>query len=160
VTRALIVILLAGLVLAASSCGGGDGGSKQLSASEYETQVGDILQPLQQTTLPNIVAIAPTDRERAVTALKNGEARLQNAASELGSMQPPADAVDPTQRLADGISHISDEVTAARKDAEHGDFGKLVQFKLNIASDPAVAEVQAAVRDLINLGYDIAGTGP
>jgi hypothetical protein len=159
VKRALIVILLAGLALAACSCGGG-GGSQQLSASEYETKVGDILQPLQQTTLPNIVAIAATDRERGVTALKNGEARLQDAASELGSMQPPADAVDPTQRLADGISHISDEVTAARKDAEHGNFGKLVQFKLNIASDPAVAEIQAAVRDLINLGYDIAGSGP
>ena len=156
---ALTAMLLAALALVASSCGGG-GGSKQLSASEYETKVGDILQPLQQTTLPNIVAIATADREGAVTALKHGEAKLQDAASELESMNPPADAVDPTQRLADGISHISDEVTAARKDAEHGDFGKLVRFKLNIASDPAVSEIQAAVRDLINLGYDIAGTGP
>jgi len=159
VKRALIVILLAGLALAVSSCGGG-GGSKQLTASEFETQVGDILQPLQQSTLPNIVAVVASDRERAVTALKNGEAKLQDAASKLGSMKPPADAVDPTQRLADGISHISDEVTAVRKDAEQGDFGKLVRFKLNIASDPAVAEIQAAVRDLINLGYDIAGSGP
>ena len=75
-------------------------------------------------------------------------------------MEPPADAVDPTQRLADGIKHIADEVTAIRKDAEQGSFGRLVQFKLNIASDPAVAEIQAAVRDLINLGYDIAGSGP
>jgi hypothetical protein len=158
VNRGLIVILLAGLALAASSCGGGE--SKQLSASEYETQVGDILQPLQQTTLPDIVAIAASDRQRAVTALKNGEAKLQDASSQLSSMQPPPDAVDPTQRLADGISHISDEVTAARKDAEDGNFRKLVQFKLNIASDPAVAEIQAAVRDLINLGYDIAGSGP
>jgi hypothetical protein len=159
VKRAPIAILLAVLGLAASSCGG-DGGSKQLSASEYETQVGDILQPLQQTTLPNLVAIAATDRQRAVTALKNGEAKLNDAASQLSSMQPPADAVDPTQRLADGINHISDEVTAVRKDAEQGNFRKLVQFKLNIASDPAVAEIQAAVRDLINLGYDIAGSGP
>jgi hypothetical protein len=159
VKRALIVILLAGVALAGSSCGGG-GGSKQLTASEYETQVGDILQPLQQSTLPNLVAIAASDRQRAVTALKNGEAKLKDAASQLSSMQPPPDAVNPTQRLADGISHISDEVTAVRKDAEDGNFGKLVQFKLNIASDPAVAEIQAAVRDLINLGYDIAGSGP
>ena len=157
--RAVIAVLLAVLALAVSSCGGG-GGSKQLSASEYETKVGDILQPLQQTTLPGIVAIAASDRDRAVTALKNGEAKLQDAASELGSMQPPADAVDPTQRLAEGINHIADEVTAIRKDAEQGSFGRLVQFKLNIASDPAVAEIQAAVRDLINLGYDIAGSGP
>jgi hypothetical protein len=159
VKRALIVILLAGLALAGSSCGGG-GGSKQLTASEYETQVGDILQPLQQTTLPNIVAVASSDRERAVTALKNGEQKLQDAASELESMQPPPDAVDPTQRLADGINHIADEVTAVRKDAEQGNFGRLVQFKLNIASDPAVAQIQAAITDLINLGYDIAGSGP
>ena len=157
--RAVIAVLLAVLALAVSSCGGG-GGSKQLSASEYETTVGDILQPLQQTTLPGIVAVAASDRDRAVTALKNGEAKLQDAASELGSMQPPADAVDPTQRLAEGINHIADEVTAIRKDAEQGSFGRLVQFKLNIASDPAVAEIQAAVRDLINLGYDIAGSGP
>jgi len=159
VKRAPIAILLAVLALAASSCGGG-GGSKQLTASEFETQVGDVLQPLQQTTLPNLVAIAASDRQRAVTALKNGEAKLQDASSQLSSMKPPADAVDPTQRLADGISHISDEVTAVRKDAEQGDFGQLVRFKLNLASDPAVAEIQAAVRDLINLGYDIAGSGP
>jgi hypothetical protein len=75
-------------------------------------------------------------------------------------MQPPPDAVDPTQRLADGINHIADEVTAVRKDAEQGNFGRLVQFKLNIASDPAVAQIQAAITDLINLGYDIAGSGP
>ena len=157
--RALIVILLAGLALAASSCGGG-GGSKQLTASEYETQVGDILQPLQQTTLPGIVAVTASDRDRAVTALKNGEKKLQDAASELGSMQPPPDAVDPTQRLAEGINHIADEVTAIRKDAEQGNFSRLVQFKLNLTSDPSVAQIQAAVTDLINLGYDIAGSGP
>jgi hypothetical protein len=158
VKRAVIAVLLAVLALAVSSCGGG--GSEQLSTSEYEKKVGDILQPLQQTTLPGIVAIAVSDRDRAVTTLTNGEAKLQDAASELGSMEPPADAVDPTQRLADGINHIADEVTAIRKDAEQGSFGRLVQFKLNIASDPAVAEIQAAVRDLINLGYDIAGSGP
>ena len=159
VKRALLFVLLAATALAATSCGGG-GGNEQLSRSEYEAKVGAILQPIQQTTLPNLIAIAAADRERAVTALKDGESKLHDAASELASMQPPDDAVDPTQRLADGIGHIADEVTAVRKDAENGDFARLVQFKVNLASDPAVSEIQAAVRDLVNLGYDIAGNGP
>ena len=159
VKRALLLVLLAAAALAATSCGGGSG-NEQLSRSEYEAKIGAILQPIQQTTLPGLLAIAAADRERAITALKDGESRLHDAASELASIQPPDDAVDPTQRLADGIGHIADEVTAVRKDAENGDFARLVRFKVNLASDPAVSEIQAAVRDLVNLGYDIAGNGP
>lgn len=159
VKRALLLVLLAAAALAAASCGGGSG-NEQLSRSEYEAKIGAILQPIQQTTLPGLLAIAAADRERAITALKDGESKLHDAASDLASIQPPDDAVDPTQRLADGIGHIADEVTAVRKGAENGDFARLVRFKVNLASDPAVSEIQAAVRDLVNLGYDIAGNGP
>ena len=75
-------------------------------------------------------------------------------------MQPPDDAVDATQRLAHGVSQIADEVTACVKAAEAGDFSKLVQFKVSLASDPAVSEIRDAALELINLGYNIAGSGP
>ena len=158
VKRALPVVMLAALALAASSCGGG--GDKQLSRSEYETQVGAILQPLQGTTLQDLVSISPADKDQAIAALKNGETKLHNAASNLSSMQPPDDAVDATQRLAHGVGQIADEVTAVRKGAEAGDFAKLVQFKVSLASDPAVLEIRDAALELINLGYNVAGSGP
>ena len=158
VKRALPVVMLAALALAASSCGGG--GDKQLSKSEYETQVGAILQPLQGTTLQDLVSISPADKDQAIAALKNGETKLHDAASNLSSMQPPDDAVDATQRLAHGVGQIADEVTAVRKGAEAGDFSKLVQFKVSLASDPAVSEIRDAALELINLGYNIAGSGP
>jgi hypothetical protein len=158
VKRALPLVMLAALALVASSCGGG--GDKQLSKSEYETQVGAILQPLQGTTLQDLVSISPADKDQAIAALKNGETKLHNAASNLSSMQPPDDAVDATQRLARGVGQIADEVTVVRKAAEAGDFSKLVQFKVSLASDPAVSEIRDAALELINLGYNIAGSGP
>ena len=158
VKRALPVVMLAALALAASSCGGG--GDKQLSKSEYETQVGAILQPLQGTTLQDLVSISPADKDQAIAALKNGETKLHDAASNLSSMQPPDDAVDATQRLAHGVGQIADEVTAVRQGAEAGDFSKLVQFKVSLASDPAVLEIRDAALELINLGYNVAGSGP
>jgi len=158
VKRALPLVMLAALALAASSCGGG--GDKQLSKSEYETQVGAILQPLQGTTLQDLVSISPADKDQAIAALKNGETKLHDAASNLSSMQPPDDAVDATQRLAHGVGQIADEVTAVRKGAEAGDFSKLVQFKVSLASDPAVLEIRDAALELINLGYNVAGSGP
>lgn len=154
--RALIVILLSALAL--SSCGGGGGG--QLSKSEFEGKIGAILQPLQGATLQGLVTISPANRDRAVQALEEGESKLRDAATELEAMKPPDDAIDPTQLLAKGVRAIADQVTAVRKDAERGDFARLVRFKVSLATDPAISEIRDAALQLINLGYNIAGTGP
>jgi hypothetical protein len=158
VTRGLHLILLAALALAGSSCGGG--GDGQLSKSEFEAKIGGILRPLQGSTLQNLVTVRAADGDRAVQALKNGESKLDDAASELESMKPPADAVEPTQMLAKGVREIANQVTAVRKDAERDDFARLVRFKITLASDPAVSEIRDAAVQLINLGYNIAGGGP
>ncbi|MDQ2909735.1 MAG: hypothetical protein M3R39_01740 [Actinomycetota bacterium] len=155
--RALILTLLAALALTASSCGGGGG---QLSKSEFEAKIGAILRPLQGSTLQNLVTVSAADRTGAVRALKDGESKLQDAASELDSMKPPDDAVELTQVLAKGVREIADQVTAVRKDAERGDFARLVQFKIRLASDPAILEIQDAATQLIKLGYNIAGEAP
>jgi hypothetical protein len=158
VTRGLLLVLAAALVLAGSSCGGsGDG---QLSKSDFEAKIGAILRPLQGSTLQDLVTIQAAGGDRAVQSLKSGESKLDDAASELESMQPPDDAVEPTQLLAKGVREIADEVTAVRKDAERGDFARLVRFKITLASDPAVSEIRDAAVQLINLGYNIAGGGP
>ena len=65
--------------------------------------------------------------------------------------------MEPTQLLAKGVREIAGQVTAARKDAERGDFARLVQFKIRLASDPAVSEIRDAAVQLINLGYNITG---
>jgi hypothetical protein len=158
VKRVLLSILALGQVLVVSSCGGS--GNEQLSKSEYESKIGAILQPLQGATLQRLVTISPGDRDSAVKALKDGESKLRDAASELDSMKPPDDAVEPTQLLAKGVGEIADQVTAVRKDAERGDFAKLLQFKITLASDPAVAEIRDAAVQLINLGYNITGGSP
>ncbi len=154
--RVLLLILASGLVLVVSSCGGGSG---QLSKSEYESKIGAILQPLQGSTLQKLVTISSGDRDRVVRALKDGESKLHAAASELESMKPPDDAVEPTRLLAKGVREIADQVTAVRKDAERGDFARLVRFKVTLASDPAVAEIRDAALQLINLQYNITGEG-
>jgi len=151
-------MLALGLALVVSSCGGG--GNEQLSKSEYESKIGAILQPLQGSTLQKLVTISSGDRDRAVEALKEGESTLRGAASELASMKPPDDAVDPTALLAKGVREIADQVTAVRKDAERGDFARLLRFKITLASDPAVAEIRDAVLQLINLGYNPTGGSP
>jgi len=160
VKRALLLILPAALALAGSSCGGG--GSGQLSKSDYEAKIGAIVRPLQEPggTLQSIVAISADDRKGAVRALKDGESKLHDAASELASMKPPDDAVAPTQAIAKGVREIADQVTAVRKDAERGNFARLIQFKISLSSDPAVLEIRDAAVQLINLGYNIAGAGP
>jgi hypothetical protein len=156
---ALLLIVPTTLALAGSSCGGGSG---QLSKSEFEAKIGAILGPLQEPggTLQSIVTISAADREGAVRSLKDGESKLDDAASELASMKPPDDAVEPTQAIARGVRAIADQVTAVRKDAERGDFARLVQFKISLGSDPAVSEIRDAAVQLINLGYNITGEGP
>jgi hypothetical protein len=47
-----------------------------------------------------------------------------------------------------------------RKDAERGDFARLLRFKITLASDPAVAEIRDAALQLINLGYNPTGGSP
>jgi hypothetical protein len=157
VKRALLLTLLAALALAGSSCGEGGG---QLSKAEFEAKIGAILRPLQGSTLQNLVTVSAADRAGAVRALQDGESKLDSAASELDSLKPPDDAVDPTQLLAKGVREIADQVTAVRKDAERGDFARLVQFKIGLASDPAIAEIRDAATELINLGYNVAGEAP
>ncbi len=156
--RVLLLILALGWALVVSSCGGG--GNEQLSKSEYESKIGAILQPLQGSTLQKLVTISPGDRDQAVEALKEGESTLRGAASELASMKPPDDAVDPTALLAKGVGEIADQVTAVRKDAERGEFARLLRFKVTLASDPAVAEIRDAAIQLINLGYNPTGGSP
>jgi hypothetical protein len=150
--------LASGLALVASSCGGG--GNGQLSKAEYESRIGAILQPLQGSTLQSLVTISPGDRDRAVQALKDGESKLRDAASELDSMKPPEDAVEPTALVAKGVREIADQVTAIRKDAERGDFARLLRFKVSLGTDPAVSDIRDGATQLISLGYNIAGTGP
>jgi hypothetical protein len=161
VKRALFLILPAALALAGSSCGGGGGGG-QLSKGDYETKIAAIVAPLQAPggTLQSIVAISAADRAGAVAALKDGESKLHAAASELESLKPPDDAVAPTQALAKGVREIADQVTVVRKDAEGGNFARLIQFKISLSSDPAVTEIRDAAVELINLGYNITGQGP
>lgn len=161
VKRALLLILPAALAVVGASCGGGGGGG-QLSKAEYEAKIGAIVGPLQKPggTLQRIVAISAADQAGAVTALKDGESKLHAAASDLDSLEPPDDAVAPTQALAKGVGEIADQVTAVRKDAEQGNFARLIQFKISLSSDPAVAEIRDAAVELINLGYNITGQGP
>jgi hypothetical protein len=161
VNRALLLILPAVLALVGASCGGGSGGA-QLSRAEYEAKIGAIVGPLQKPggTLQSIVAISAADQAGAVTALKHRESKLHAAASDLESLKPPDDAVAPTQALARGVREIADQVTAVRKDAERGNFARLIQFKISLSSDPAVAEIRDAAVELINLGYNITGQGP
>jgi hypothetical protein len=161
VKRALLLILPAALALAGSSCGGGGGGG-QLSKGDYEAKIGAIVRPIQEPggTLQTILAISAADRAGAVRALKDGESKLHDAASELEALKPPDDAVAPTQTLAKGVREIAKQVTAVRKDAERGDFARLIQFKIALASDPAVSEIRDAAIQLINLGYNITGEGP
>jgi hypothetical protein len=156
VRRLALVIALA---LVATACGGG-GGNKPLSKSEYEAQLGSILREVQGRTLPAVVRVSPAERERAVRRLEDAETTLHSDAEKLAEMKPPADAAGPTSQLAMALKHIADRVTAARKGAEDGNFARLERFKVQIASDPAVAQARDAVVQLVNLGYDVAGPGP
>ena len=150
-------LALAGLV--ASSCGGG-GGEKPLSKSDYEAQIGATLRPLQERTLRGVLTASPASPDEAVRRLKTAETTLHDDAEKLAEMKPPADAAGPTAQIADGIEQVADQVTAARKEAEHGNFARLEQLKAQIGADPAVARVRDAIVRLVNLDYDVAGSGP
>jgi hypothetical protein len=158
VKRLLLAATLALTTLVASSCGGGS--EKPLSKADYEAQIGAIFRQLQGKTLPAVLAVSPADPEGAVRRLKSAEKTLDEEATKLAEMKPPSDATAPTSQLASAFKQIADEVTAARKQAESGNFLRLEQFKARISSDPAVAQVRDAVVQLVNLGYEVAGGGP
>jgi hypothetical protein len=158
VKRLLLVAILALTALVAGSCGGRS--DKPLSKSDYEAQIGAIFRQLQGKTLPAVLAVSPADPDGAVRRLKSAEKTLREKATKVAEMKPPADATGPTSELASAFKQIGDQVTAARKEAESGNFLRLEQFKARISSDPAVAQVRDAVIQLVNLGYEVAGSGP
>ncbi len=92
--------------------------------------------------------------------LRNAETTLHDDADKLAGMNPPADAAGPTSQIAEGIKQVADAVTAARKDAEQGNFARLEQFKAQISTDPAIVRVRDAIIQLVNLDYNVAGSGP
>src|SRR5207247_4789866 len=99
-----------------------NGSDKPLSKSDYEAQIGTIFRQLQGKTLPSVLAVSPADQQEAVRRLKSAEKTLHEEATKLAEMNPPADAAAPTSELASAFRQIADDVTAARKDAEGGNF--------------------------------------
>ena len=156
--KRLAVLVMALTAFVASSCGGGE--KKPLSKADYETQIGAILRPLQEKTLRDVLTASPANPDQAVARLKTAETALHDDADRLAEMKPPPDAAGPTSRIAQALAKIADRVTAARKDAERGNFGGLERFKVQIGADPAVLQIRDAIVQLVNLGYNVAGSGP
>jgi hypothetical protein len=157
--RLFPALVLAGAALVATSCGGAND-NKRLSKSEYEAQMGAILRPLQEKTLRGVLTASPANPSEVVRRLKGADTTLHDDAEKLAEMNPPADASGPTSGIAQAVKKIADRVTAVRKDAEDGSFLRLEQFKARLLADPAVAQIRDAIVQLVNLGYNIAGSGP
>jgi hypothetical protein len=161
----------AAMLLAAGGCGGG-GDGETLSAESYGDAVADVGDVLEQAfaevaeeaqglsgDVDSLEAAGDALDSLAETVATGSEALL-TAAGDLEELDPPDDAVEANQQLADGLRALSDDMDELEAALQEGDFSEIVSLGRQleqIATSDAGLQIESAIRDLESLGYDVEG---
>jgi hypothetical protein len=156
--RAAAAVVAAGLVAAGAGCGGGGGGggSDRLSKSEYEQKLkaegSQLKSAFSQSNIENSKNI--NDLTAKVTKLQK---ELDQSASDLEDLSPPADAEADNTKLADALHKAAEKFGELKVAAKNLDQQKLQQLSQEVGT--ILQQGKAASDDLKKKGYDIGTLG-
>jgi hypothetical protein len=152
------VILVAAIAVAATGCGGGgsSGGGDRLSKSEYEQQMSSIGTDLQEAS-SGIDLSNTQDLDKVADTVADFKTKLEEAAERVDKLNPPADAEEETDKIADALHAFADEFGKMEKAARDKNLGDLQKAQQAVITEGQ--EAQQAAQDLKNKGYNIGELG-
>ncbi len=153
--QAGVIVMALVLVLGAAACGGG-GSDDRLSKSEYQDQMGAIGSDLQEASAKVDISTT-TDLDKVADAVGAFQGELDSAANKVDDLNPPADAEEETDKIADALHAFADEFGKMEKAARAKDKDALQQAQQAVITEGAAA--QQAANDLKAKGYDIGELG-
>ena len=152
------MLVAVAIAIAAAGCGGGGGGGggDRLSKSEFEAKMSAIGTDLQEAS--SGVDLSNTkDLDKVADAVATFKTKLESAADQVDDLNPPADAEEETDKIADALHAFADEFGKMEKAARKGDLGDLQKAQQAVISEGT--EAQQAAQDLKNKGYNIGELG-
>jgi hypothetical protein len=125
--RRLLCAVSIGL-LAAAGCGGG--GSKELSASQYQQQVNDLL----VKTHDQFQLDPGASLKQLVPQLDAGAAAYADAVDQLRDLEPPAELQSSQRRLLDALAGVRAQLRASAADARAGQTTEMLNDLAKLAT--------------------------
>jgi hypothetical protein len=141
-------------IVASAACGGG--GNSRLSKADYEKKLkaeGAALRSdlagLNLSGATNVKALAPK--------LGKAQTQVEQTASEIDDLKPPADAAVDNNKIAHSLHGFAKVFGQMEGAAAKGDRAKLASYVPGLQS--AAQEGSQATQDLKSKGYDIGEFG-
>ncbi len=173
-SKALLCVLLLVSSALLAACGGGGGGDT-LTKEEYGqnvSQAGDSLAQAFQELSTKAADAAGTDinsgddlnamMDTLASVLGDAAAKVNAQADTLDSLSPPDDATAANDKLVAGLRTLAGDVEELQSAVENGDFANVLdlaaQFQ-EIASSDAGTQIQSAIDELKEKGYDVEAPG-
>lgn len=154
--RALAFLVLAGALLVAAGCGGGE-----LTTQEYERELRRTMDDLEDAYGRAGAALEPdANASRSVgdviAQLRSAQVALRDAGSRLDAIEPPSEVSREHRELVAGVRDMADAVDLlieAQEVAER-DPERAQSLARRFATDDSFERVQAAAAELSEAGVD------
>jgi hypothetical protein len=155
---AVLLACLAG-VIAISGCGGGGGGGEALSKEDYEAQMQALQEDLSASADQLQQAFSDPQNIDAMSEGLNEAADLLDEASEsLGDIAPPDDIADAHQVMVDKSAAAAVKLRDFAETVANASLAELQEKLTEFQSIEEFTELEAAVNEIKEAGYDIGGT--
>ena len=155
--QAGVILVALVLALGAAACGGGGGsGGDRLSKAEYEQQMSSIGADLQEAS-SGVDISATTNLDKVADTVGDFKDDLETAADKVDNLNPPEDAEQETQKIADALHAFADEFGKMEQAARDRDRNAIQDAQQAVITEGA--DAQQAAKDLKAKGYDIGELG-
>lgn len=155
-------ILLACLlgVVAISGCGGGGGGSGDaLSKEDYEAQMQALQEDLSASADELQQAFSdPQDVDAMSEGLNDAADLLDDASQSLDEIAPPDDIADAHQTMVDKSAAAAERLREFADTVANSSLADLQEKLAEFETIDEFSELEAAVNEIEDEGYDIGGT--
>ena len=150
------LLVIAAAVIAAAGCGGGGSGSAPLSKSAYEHEMQAEAKRL-TAAFRNANVTSAKDIHDFANRLGSVKDDIAKGADDVDALQPPVDAGEDTQTIADVLHRLAAVIGDIQKAAAANDEADFQRDVKQLAAELRAA--QPAVHDLKQKGYDVGEFG-
>jgi hypothetical protein len=154
----MLACVLGAVVIA--GCGGGGGGDGTLSKEDYEEQMKAIQADLQQSGTEIQGALSnPQDRSAMTAGLNEAADIFDQVSASLAEIEPPEDVAEPHQVMVDKTAAAANKIKETADAIEGATLAEVSEKLVEFQNFNEFTELQQAVTDIQQAGYDIGGSG-
>lgn len=150
--KRLALLLLAGVVVA--GCGGGSRLSKSAYQQKLQTDGKSV-----QKSVTALTKTTPATLSELAKRVDAAEASVKQAADDLDSIKPPADAVADNAAIVNALRAIQSGLERLKKAAATGDPAAAQKIAGQLSSSPQLKAAEKATSDLKKKGYKVGVIG-